>query len=157
MENWEHVPAYSTLFAVKRVLFYSCKMFTFKTEVLWQSRTTAATGLTSFIYLKYQHKKNMKDPSTNARFEDQQSLSRAKTALTTHVVILRVMLNAIFYAESLRQICTKYYRNGRNAFLIGLFVKSFRRAFMRFSSAARLTILVPTSGYLQKIAFSFPH
>ena len=156
MENWEHVPAYSTLFAVKRVLFYSCKMFTFKTEVLWQSGTTAATGLTSFIYLKYQHKKNMKDPSTNARFEDQQPL-RAKTALTTHVVILRVMLNAIFDAESLRQICTKCCRNGRNAFLIGLFVKSSRRAFMRFSSAARSTILVPTSGYLQKIAFSFPH
>ena len=60
MENWNHVPAYSTLITVKRVFVYTRKMFALKTEVLGQSGTTAATGLTSFIYLKYQNKKNIK-------------------------------------------------------------------------------------------------
>ena len=47
-------------------------MFALKTEVLGQSGTTAATDLTSFIYLKYQNKKNihkMKNASKKARFE----------------------------------------------------------------------------------------
>ena len=72
IQNYMYLPAYSTLIAVKRVFVYSCKMFAFKTEVLGQSGTTAATGLTSFIYLKHQNKKNihkMKDPSTNMYIE----------------------------------------------------------------------------------------
>ena len=104
MENWNHVPAYSTLITVKRVFVYTRKMFAFKTEVLGQSGTTAATGLTSFIYLKHKNNKNtdkMNDPSANVRSEDQQSL-RAKTVSTRHVAITRVMLNAIFVSESLR-------------------------------------------------------
>ena len=89
---------------MKRVFVYTRKMSALKTEVLGQSSTTAATGLTSFIYLKHKSKKNtheIKDPSANVRSENQQSL-RAKSVSTRHVAITRVMLNASFVLESLR-------------------------------------------------------
>ena len=68
-------------------------MLALKTEVLGQSGTTAATGLTSFIYLKHKNKENthkMNDPSANVRSEKQQSL-RAKTVSTSHLAISRAM------------------------------------------------------------------
>ena len=84
-----HLPAYSTLIAVKRVFVYTCKMFAFKTEVLGQSGTTAATGLTFFIYLKSsEQEKHSQDEGTfnNTRFEDKQSLM-AKTVSTSHAAM----------------------------------------------------------------------
>lgn len=66
-------------------------MFAFKTEVLGHSGTTAATGLTSFIYLKYQKKKNiheMKDPSTNMCFEGKDNVYKLHCN--------KLMVNAIF-------------------------------------------------------------
>ena len=66
-------------------------MLALKTKVLGKFGTTAAAGLTSFIYLKHKNKKDthkMNDSSANARCENQQSL-RAKTVSTSHLTISR--------------------------------------------------------------------
>ena len=55
-------------------------MFALKTEVLGQSGTTAATGLTSFIYLKYQNKNNIhkKKDTKMARFEGKDRVDESR-------------------------------------------------------------------------------
>lgn len=75
-------------------------MFALKTEVLGQSGTTAATGLTSFIYLKYQNKKNIrkiKDTSKKAGFEGK---DRVVVVDKSRYTVLCVMANAIFVVRN---------------------------------------------------------
>jgi len=82
-------------------------MFALKTEVLGQSGTTAATGLTSFIYLKYQNKENIhkiKDISKKARFEGKDRV----------VVVVKSRYNIVGDGE--RDFCCTKRCEGRTVF-----------------------------------------
>ena len=88
---------------MKRVFVYTRKMFALKTEVLGQSGTTVATGLTSFIYLKHKIKKKYSqyEGPFSKRALWKSTVFERKDRVNKSGAISSVMLNAIFVLESL--------------------------------------------------------
>ena len=84
-------------------------MFAPKTEVLGQSGTTVATGLTSFVYLKYQNKNNIhkiKDTKM-ARFEGKNRVDGSRCHIARDG-------ERNFVLELLHKICKKCRRRRNN-------------------------------------------